>query len=143
MAPRSSAHCSCGVLDVLHAGRIQPQRDFQVLGGHGDEILSDVLLRIRVLTAAQLRIDRGDLIRAQPRASAKRHVFLRMGHSRETRGRFVAARQVVLLHGDHRRQRIPHNHHAQTILQGGPDNRVAGLLLGRGHTRDHERGERQ
>ena len=54
-----------GVLDVLHAGRIQPQRDFQILRRHGDEILSDGLLRIRVLAAAQFRIDRGDLIRAQ------------------------------------------------------------------------------
>lgn len=31
----------------------------------------------------------------------------------------------------------------QTVLQRGPDNRIPGLLLGRGYNRDHERGERQ
>ncbi len=56
-------------------------------------------------------------------------------------GRFIAARQVVLLHRDHRGQRIAHNHHAQTVIQGGPEHVIATLLLGRGRNRDDKRSD--
>ena len=120
------------VLGVPHAGRVHSQRDFQVLRRHGDEILGDVLLRIGIGGAAQLRIDGGDLIPGQARAPAERHVLLRMRRSGEARGRFVAANQVVLLDGGHRRQRIAHDHHAQSVVQRSAHHRRGGVLLGRG-----------
>ena len=65
------------------------KRDFQILRGNVDEVLGDVLLRIGVDRAAELRIDRGDLIGAQARASAEGHMFLRVRHSGEARRRIL------------------------------------------------------
>ena len=86
IAPRSSAHCSSESSTSCMQAESSRKRDFQIPRRHGDEVLSDVLLRVRVLAAAQLRIDRRNLIRAQARASAKRHVLLRMGHSGKPAG---------------------------------------------------------
>ncbi len=84
------------------------------------------------MIAAQLRVNRGDLVRGEPRASPESHVLLRMRHSRKAGGRLIAARQVVLLHGDDGRQRIADDHHPQTIVEGSPKHGV----FWRGHTPD-------
>ena len=141
MAPRSSAHCSVGVLDILHARGIHAQGDLQILGRHGDEILGYILLRIGVLVAAQLRINGGDLVGAQARAAAERHVLLGVGHAGKTGGRFVAAGDVILLYGDDRRQRVAHDHHAQAVIERGPDYIV--VFFGGGQSCNQECREQQ
>ena len=59
------------VVDVLHARGIEPQRDVEVGGGHGREVLRDVLLRVGVAVAAELREDRGRLIGRQTPAQPR------------------------------------------------------------------------
>ena len=116
----------------MHACRIHPQRHFEILRGYRDEVLRDGLLRIGVDRAAELRIDGGDLIGAQPRASAKRHMLLRVSHSGETGRRIMAAREVVLLDGRNRGERIAHNHHAQPVIECRADHRLMRIVRSQG-----------
>ena len=93
------------------------KRDFQILRGNGDEILRDGLLRIGVNRAAELRVDSGDLIGAQTRASAKGHVLLRVGHSGKARRRILPPCEIILLDSRNRRQRIAHNYNAESVIE--------------------------
>src|ERR1700734_1783332 len=71
------------VLNVLHTRSVYTQREIQILGRDGDEILRSGLLRISISKPAELGIDRRNLIAAQIRAPAECHVLLGMRHSWE------------------------------------------------------------
>ncbi len=107
-----------GVFDILHTGRIEAQRQFQILSGHGDEVLRDVLLRIGVGTSAQLGIDRGNLIAREPFAAAEGHVFLSMGGAGKACGSVLAANQIIFVDCGDGRERIAHDDDAQTVVEG-------------------------
>ena len=84
--------------------------------------LSNVLLRIRIILTAKLRIDRRGLVRRHPLTSAKRHMFQRMSAPRETHRRLVSTHHKVHLDGCNRRQRIGNDHYPKPIRQRLPDN---------------------
>ena len=99
------------ILNVLHAVRVHTQCDIHVGRRHGRKILGNILLRIGISVTAQLRENRGDLIRGHVRAPAKGHVFLGMGHTRKFRRGFVATHQEIFFNGYHGRQGIAYDHH--------------------------------
>ena len=95
------------------------QREVDVLRRNGREVLGDVLLRIGVARASELRVNRRCLRSADSVTSAKGHVLLRMGHSGESLRRFIGARDVVLFYSRDGRQRIADDNHAHTVIKRG------------------------
>jgi hypothetical protein len=106
-----------GVDHVAHAGGVDAQGDVEIGRWHRRKILRDGLLCGRVVEAAELGKDRGNLIRGHIRASAERHVLLRVRHARKPGRRFVGADQIVLHDGDHRRERIADDDHTETVVE--------------------------
>ena len=102
---------------ATHTGRLDVQRHVEILRGNGEEVLGHALARVGVEIAAHDAADIGELVGGEARAAAKHHVLLRVRHARESRGRFIAARQVIHRCRDYRRQRIPHHDHPQAIRQ--------------------------
>jgi hypothetical protein len=86
-----------------------------------------------------LGINGGDLVRAEVRATAERHVLLRVRHAWKTGGRLVAAGYVILLDGDDWRQRVANDYDLETVVKRGAD--YVAVLLGRGesHHQDHRK----
>ncbi len=107
------------ILDVLHAGGVDAQGDVEIGSWDGGIILGDVLLRIGVAGAAELSVDRGDLIGGDAGASAEGHVLLCMRHAGEACGRLVAAREIVDFDGGHWRERIANDYHFEAVVESG------------------------
>jgi hypothetical protein len=61
-----------------------PERNIEIRSRNRGKILRNVLLRVGVVPAPELRIDGRRLVGRQTRASAKRHVLLGMGHPRKS-----------------------------------------------------------
>ena len=121
MAPRSLSHNSSGGQNAPHAHGFDVQRDVQVFGGRGEEILREHLLRVGVEIPADGGADIGQLAGRKAGAAAKHHVFLCVGHAGKARRRLIRADLVIDHRGHHRRQRIAHNDHAQPVVQGRPE----------------------
>ena len=115
------------------------ERNVQVRGGNGGEVLGDVLLRVGIVPAAQLGVDGGGLIRGHAGAAAKGHVFFGVGRSREAGRRLIPADLEVQLHRDHGRKRVAHDDHLQAVGERGAGH-VAGV---RGMDTRRKRGEQE
>ncbi len=122
-----------GIINAAHAGGLGLEGDVEIGGGQRGVVLGDVLLGIRIVVAAQLRVDGSGLIGGHAAASAEGHVLLGVRHSGETVRRFIAADHEVGLDGDHGRQRIPDDDHVHAVGQGGAGGgRFGGAQSGRG-----------
>ena len=143
MAPRSCAHSGCESSIPRRQAACASQRHVQIGCGHGGEVLRDVLLRVGVVLAAQLRVDGGGLIGGHARAAAESHVLLRMRHAGKSRRRLVAADQKVRLDGHHRRQRVGDDDDAHAIGQGFAHNLSLGLGEGCGQMQRNDDEQKQ
>ncbi len=117
------------ILDVPQACRLGLERHLEIRRRNGGEILSDGLLRVGVVIAAELRVNGGGLIGVHAGAAAKCHVLLCVRHPRKARRRLLAAHQEIQFDRDHRRQSVADDHHAQAVRQRGAQRvrRVRGL----------------
>jgi hypothetical protein len=95
------------------------QGDVEIGRGYGGEVLGDVLLRVRVVAAAELRVDRRGLIGGHAGAAAKGHVLFCVRRAGEAGRGFVAANFEVEFHRHDGRQRIAHDHHLQAVCERG------------------------
>jgi len=111
-----------GVVDAAKARGLRLQRNIKVRCWDGRIVLGDVLLGVRIVFAAELRVDGGRLIGAHPRASAKSHVFLGVGHAWKAGGGFISANEEIGLNGDHRCEGIADNDHMHSVSQCNPRN---------------------
>ena len=122
--------------DAAHANRLDPQDQSQVPGRYRIRILGHALLGVRIGPAAQHRVEVGKLITAEAGAATKHHVLLGVGHARKTIRRLIRAREVVDLHGDHRRQVVADNDYTQPVVECRTQHvrvRCRGARLHRGH----------
>ena len=106
-----------GVEHGAHSQRLDAQRDIEILGRHGEQVLRETLARVGVEIAADDAADGGELIGRQPGTAAEHHVLLGMRRAGETHGRLIGSDQVVDRGGDHRRQCVAHDDHLQPIGQ--------------------------
>ena len=106
-----------GVQHGAHSQRLDPQRDIEILGRHGEQVLRETLARVRVEVAADHAADGGELISRQPGTASEHHVLLGMRRAGETHGRLIGSDQVVDRGGDHRRQCVAHDDHLQPVGQ--------------------------
>ena len=131
---------------AAHADRLDLQRDVEVLGGDGEDVLRDGLLRVRIEAPAQRRADVGELVPGEPRAPAEHHVLLRVRHAGEAVGRLVGADEVVHLGGHDRRQPIADDDDAQAVVERRAHDAGRGVRLrpaaGAAH-RTHDHHDRQ
>ncbi len=100
-----------------HSYGLDMQSYVEVLRGHGEEVLSHRLLRIRVEHSADAGGDVRQLVRRKARTAAEHHVLLGMRRSRKTLGRFIRAGPVIHYGSDDRSQPVPDDQHAETVLQ--------------------------
>ena len=90
------------VVHTSQAGRLRFKRHIEVGRRHRGVILRNTLLGIGIVVASQLRIDSGCLIRGHASATAERHMFLCVRHTRETGRRLIPAHHKVSLYRDNR-----------------------------------------
>ena len=95
------------------------------------------MLRIRVGAAAELRVDRRNLIGAEARASAERHMLLGMRHPRESGGRVLAASEIVLFERGDWSQRVAHDDDAESVAERGPNDLRGRIVIGHKRYQDH------
>ena len=115
------------VVDAAHTRRLRLQRHIDVSRRHRLKILRDVLLRVRVVIAAQKRKNGRRLVGRHPLASAKRHVLLRVRHAGITIGRLIPAHHEVGLDRHHRRKRVADNYHPHPIRESRTGDRGFGV----------------
>jgi hypothetical protein len=108
------------------------QSDVQIRGWNGGEVLRNGLLGVGVSKSTELSVDRRGLVGGESGASTECHVFLGVSHAGKSRRRFVTADQVIFFDRYHRGQRIPNDHHAQSVAQSGSGYVGSGRLWGGG-----------
>ena len=86
------------VVNPMHASGLDLESNVKIRCWNRGKILGNVLLRIGVVLAPELRINGRRLVCRQPCASAKRHVLLRMGHAGKPWRRLIAAHQEIYFH---------------------------------------------
>ena len=106
-----------------HPSRLDPERDTQVGGRHGVEILRHGLGGVGVERAAEQRADLAELVAVETAAAAEHHMLQRVRGAREAGGGIVGADEVVDLRRDHRREPVRHDHHLQPVRQRGAQHR--------------------
>ena len=99
----------------MHASGLDLESNVKICCRNSVKILGDVLLRVGVVLASELRINGRRLVCRQPCASAKRHVLLRMGHARKPWRRLIAADQEIRFHCNDRSQRVAENDDAHAV----------------------------
>ncbi len=105
-----------GGKDAAHPQRFDVQRRLQIVGGHGEIVLRDRLLRVGVEVAAHRGGNLGQLVRRQARIPPKHHVLQRVRHAGKPRRRLVRPDPVIHDRRHHRRDRVAHDHHPQPVL---------------------------
>jgi hypothetical protein len=115
-----------GVIDATQAGCLGLQCYVEVGGGHGGEVLGDILLGVGIVAATQLGVDGGCLIGGHAGAAAEGHVFLSVSRAGEAGRGFVSTNFEVQLHRDDGRQGAVHNDYLQTVGKSGAGD-VAGI----------------
>jgi hypothetical protein len=101
--------------NALHADRLDAQRDLQVFRRHGEIILRDGLLGIRVEIPSESGNDRGQLIRGKAPAAAEHHMLQGMGRPREPFGSLVRPDPIIDLRRHHRREGVPNDDHPKAV----------------------------
>ena len=128
---------------VPHPGGLDVQGDVQILGGRGEKILRDRVLRVGVEIAAHGRRNVRQLVRRQSRAAAKHHVLGGVGRAGKVGGAFVRTDAVIDHRGDHRRERVADNDDLQAVREGGAQHILAvGSFIG-GRAADRPPGQRE
>ena len=86
------------VVNSMQVSGLHLDSNVKIRCRNSNKILGDVLLRIGVVLAPELRINGRCLICRQTCTSAKRHVLLRMGHAGKPWRRLIAAHQEIYFH---------------------------------------------
>ena len=102
---------------ILHAQGLDVQRDFQILGRHGEQELRQALARIGVEVATHHAADIRELVGREARTAAEHHVLERMRGARKPGRGFIRTDQVVDRGRDHRCERVAHQNDAQSVRQ--------------------------
>jgi hypothetical protein len=122
------------IVDTAQARRLSLKSNVEIRRWNGGEELCDGLLRVRIVSTAQLRVDGCRLVSRHTRASAKRHVLLSMSHPRKTNWSFVTSNHEVHLDGRYGSERVVDHYHAKAGVQSCPNHR---LLFGRSLSAHH------
>ena len=110
------------IIHAAHAGGLRLQRHVHVGRRNGGEVLRDVLLRVRVVFAAQQRIDGRRLVGGHAGAAAEHHVLLRVRHARKAVWRLVAAHDEIGFNGGNRGERVADDDHLGAVVERGARN---------------------
>ena len=104
--------------DAAHPDRLDVQRDVQILGGNGEDVLGQPLLGGGVEHPPHGGGDGRQLVGREVGAAAEHHVLEGVRHAREARGGLGRAHQIGERGGDHGGERVPDDDHAQAVVEG-------------------------